>query len=139
MPFALLANQGLLIKGLMALYLVISITDTVIAIFAITHDLHLPVQKLQIIAVTATTLISAIFQFAAWYVTRQFVTSAINLNTKMTLQVLCDISLPMAFAGIFAMLYAFTNNFLCHCLFSTMAGAAIKNYGKLIESPRYLR
>jgi len=134
MPFPMLGKQGYLIKGLMALYLIVMIGDTTIAIAAVTHDLQWPVQNYQMDTFIATAVISTMFQATAWYVTREFVASAINLNTKMTLQILADISLPMMFSSIFALLHAFTNNFLFHCLFLSMGAVAIRNYGKLTDS-----
>jgi len=109
----------------------LSITvDTVIAIAAVAQDFQGPVQNFQMISAIIKTVISAIFQGTAWYITRRFVESAINPNTKMTLQILCDISLSMFLTSGFALLHAFTNNFLFQCLFAATAAMAVRNYGK---------
>jgi len=108
------------------------IVDTAVAIVSLTHDIDLPVQTYQMISFTVRASISAINQAMAWYITQQFLKSAINYNTKVTLQILCEISVPMGIASLFALMHAITNNFIFHCLLIATASVAVKSYSIII-------
>jgi len=99
------------------------------SIASLTGNAYSPVQTYQMISIIVRASISIVFQATAWYITRHFLVSAINLNTKITLQILCDISVPMGLSSVSLLLWAFTNDFVLHCITVATASLAVSSYG----------